>query len=192
MKGWIAIAVLALTSSVAAQPARNDAVRARFYANTSAGVAILDDGELRAAVHIHASLGLAVGRDGGLVGRLGPTVEAFPLGSTKQSQLGGGLELQLDHPVNPCWRAGARIAAGQMLDEQHSMWMIGARVRSDTVSLGIDAFTFRAKYEDEPDTTGVLVTAGLVGRHAKYGILIEAVGALAAFAILAASMGGSH
>ncbi len=194
-----ALALAALGSGAVAQPSvpepRPQPVPMGFYTSAAVGYPIGSSGldSRYLTLHVHASAGVVLGRPLGLHVRLGPTFEAFvPLALRGHGLPAFGPELQLDVPVNPCWRVGLRIAGGPMADKNDStLWMIGARARSPVGSLGVDVFGFRSDDPNHADSKGVLVNAGLEGRPARIALVVGAVAAGVVALSLMSQIGGA-
>ena len=184
----MALLAVCLTHRASAQPAEPSPVdepSVRFYVTSTFGVAIVDVHSDNGVPEYHSgdaiailagSAGIEVDAPRRVSVRVGPSVALFARAS---DDLGLGGELQLDVPLNPCWRIGARASASYLVFSERGAFTVGMRVRHRHVLFGFDVLRTTTA-ENAPAATGVVFTVGFEGRPARYvtGISLGLVVAL--------------
>ncbi|MBL9017883.1 MAG: hypothetical protein JNL83_27095 [Myxococcales bacterium] len=125
------------------------------------------------------AVGLEIGAPECVSTRLGAT------GSLQGEAWDGapGIEVQVEYPLSPQWKIGGRVGAEYFLLRGRPVATGGVRLRTKTVSLGLDA-ALLGNGRDRKTSPGFVASVGLEGRAARYTVVITA-GALLLAGIVA-------
>lgn len=105
-----------------------------------------------------------------------------------------GFEVGADHPLTTCWRAGLRVSGSVGGDKgpvEGQLVMAGIRISNPRVTFGIDGvFARNGDKFGFGWENGVLVGAGVRGRHANYAIATSAAAGLLVVLTMAVALRG--